>query len=275
MSLHIEFCLDEIDWEIKSVLDEALDDIDRVSLQRHVDGMRAIVAFARIRCAAHQKTTTAADDDLTLVKGIGHAERMILNGIGVRSFAAIANWRRNDIKALADHGILLERIACENWIEQAAVLASGAKTHFASSEPAGRAGLIEWGPQNDTITTVDDQTATSNQLRIEFEAEATESNAFKASNAPATNIGETPLTPVLSDRRPNQPKTAAPRASAGVIPFAKAAKSQQPMMRQRARRVAVVAVAVILTVLGVDFVAHQQLGDLPAIVVSDLHPPIE
>ena len=54
VSLHIEFCLDEIDCEIEAALDNALDDIDRISLQRHVAGMRAIIAFARMRSAAHQ-----------------------------------------------------------------------------------------------------------------------------------------------------------------------------------------------------------------------------
>ena len=270
MSLHIEFCLDEIDCEIKAALDKALDDVDRISLQRHVDGMRAIIAFARIRSSTHQKSSNVADDDLTLVKGIGSAERRILNGVGVRSFAAIANWRRDDIKALAQHGITLERIACENWIEQAAILASGAKTHYVSSAHAGSAGLLDPGPEDDTVLTVDDQTEASSQIGTERDAEASGSEqSCGADSTPATEVLETQVTG-SAEHRPNPPVTAGPLPTAAVIPFETAMKSRRPASGRPVRRVAAVATAVILTVLGVGLVAHQQLDGLPAIVVSDV-----
>ena len=132
MSLHIEFCLDEIDCEIEAASDCGLDDIDRVSLQHHIAGMRAIIAFARMRRAAHPQVCDVAEDDLTLVKGIGLAEQKILKDAGVRTFAEIASWRRHDIKAFGQQGIPFRRIARENWIEQAAVLAAGGQTHYAA-----------------------------------------------------------------------------------------------------------------------------------------------
>jgi len=160
VSLHIEFCLDEIDCEIEAASDCGLDDIDRVSLQRHIAGMRAIIAFARMRRAAHPHVCDVAEDDLTLVKGIGLAEQKILKDAGVRTFAEIASWRRHDIKAFGQHGIPFRRIARENWIEQAAVLAAGGQTHYAAlsrapeirAEPAAQP--VKAVPQSLTVLDV-------------------------------------------------------------------------------------------------------------------------
>lgn len=280
MSLHIEFCLDEIDYEIKAALDKALDDVDRISLQRHVDGMRAIIAFARLRSAAHQKTSTVADDDLTLVKGIGRAEQKILNVAGVRTFAAIANWRFDDIAALAQHGISLERIACENWIEQAAMLASGATTQYALVARDASAALVEQRLHNDTVGAIDDQAETLCEKQTEDEAAASTTTlaldqSCESEHVPSTELIETPQITAAIEHGPDEPVDVAPLPTAAVIPFEPALKSPRQSSARPLRRVAVVAAAGILTILGASFAAHQQLVDLPAMMVSDLHPSIK
>lgn len=224
MSLHIEFCLDEIDCEIEAALDNALDDIDRVSLQRHIAGMRAIIAFARMRRAAHPQVCDVAEDDLTLVKGIGLAEQKILNGVGVRTFAAIANWRFDDIAVLAQHGISLEQIACKNWIEQAAMLASGATTHYALSARDAIAAPVEQRLHNDTVGAVDDQTETLSQKQTENEAAASTTTlaldqASESETVPSTEIIETPQTTAAVEHVPDEPVDVAPLPTASIIPF--------------------------------------------------------
>lgn len=280
MSLHIEFCLDEIDCEIEAALDNALDDIDRISLQRHVAGMRAIIAFARMRSAAHQTTLDVAEDDLTLVKGIGLAEQKILYGVGVRTFAAIANWRFDDIAALAQHGISLEQIACENWIEQAAVLASGVTTHYALSARGASAVLLEQRLHNDTVGAVDDWAETLSQKQTENEAVASTTplaldQACASERAPSTEIIETPQITAAIEHAPEEPVDVAPLSIAAVIPFEPALKAPRQSSARPFRRVAVVAAAGILTILGVGFLAHYRLGDSPSMIVSDLRPSIK
>ena len=280
MSLHIEFCLDEIDCEIEAALDNALDDIDRISLQRHVAGMRAIIAFARMRSAAHHTVPVIAEEDLTLVKGIGLAEQKILNGVGVRTFAAIANWRFDDITVLAQHGISLERIACENWIEQAAMVASGSTTHYALLARDASASLVEQRLHNDTAGAVDDQAETLSQKQTEDEAEASTTTlaldqACESERVPSTEIIETPQITAAIEHVPDEPVNVAPLPTAAVIPFEPALKSPRQSSARPLRRVAVVAAASILTILGVGFVAYHQLGDSPSMIVSYLRPSIK
>lgn len=65
-------------------------------------------------------------DDLTLMKGVGPKLAALLTSLGVRSFAQIAAWSDADV---ADYdarlGQFRGRIARDQWVEQARLLAAG------------------------------------------------------------------------------------------------------------------------------------------------------
>jgi predicted flap endonuclease-1-like 5' DNA nuclease len=67
-----------------------------------------------------------AADDLELIKGIGPKLNGVLNGLGVTTFAQIANWTAGDVDKVDDHlGEFKNRIGQEEWIPQAKLLAAG------------------------------------------------------------------------------------------------------------------------------------------------------
>lgn len=71
-----------------------------------------------------------ARDDLQRVGGIDIEIEALLNGHGVTRYAQIASWTRIDIERL-DGGLAQDgRVARENWIEQAQILARGGDTAF-------------------------------------------------------------------------------------------------------------------------------------------------
>ena len=72
----------------------------------------------------------APDNDLTLIRGIDRDLGAKLIGLGVRRYADIANWKRNDIQLIADRLGMNGRVERENWIEQAQVLAKGGETDY-------------------------------------------------------------------------------------------------------------------------------------------------
>ncbi len=72
----------------------------------------------------------APDDDLTRIRGIDRDLGAKLIGLGVRRYADIANWKRNDIQLIADRLGMNGRVERENWIEQAQVLAKGGETDY-------------------------------------------------------------------------------------------------------------------------------------------------
>ena len=84
---------------------------------------------ARGRCSAPQ--------DLKSIQGIDAATEARLNGLGVSRYEQIAAWTRADVdhisKALGKKG----RIARENWIEQAQILARGGQTLFSVRRARG------------------------------------------------------------------------------------------------------------------------------------------
>ncbi len=129
MSLHVAFCLDEIDCELEA--DHSLDEQDRICLKRHVAEMRLVLEAARTRRNGLTHARDQAQDDLTLIRGIGAAERDALSQAGVVCFDTIADWRLADIQAITAFGIDPRRISQENWIEQAAILSAGNMTSYA------------------------------------------------------------------------------------------------------------------------------------------------
>jgi predicted flap endonuclease-1-like 5' DNA nuclease len=81
----------------------------------------------------------SAPQDLKSIQGIDAATEARLNGLGVSRYEQIAAWKRADVdrigQALGSKG----RIARENWIEQAQVLARGGQTLFSQRRARGEA----------------------------------------------------------------------------------------------------------------------------------------
>lgn len=81
------------------------------------------------------KVAPAANDDLTLIEGIGPVNKRKLNSLGITNFAQIASW---SAKEQEDIGAKLEfpgRIEREEWVAQARELMAGI-----DRKPKGRSG---------------------------------------------------------------------------------------------------------------------------------------
>jgi predicted flap endonuclease-1-like 5' DNA nuclease len=89
-----------------------------------VDGQRAEKAW--------YIASTPAPDDLTLIRGIDDQLCDELSALGIVAYAQIARWSARDV-ADVEQALGLRRVICkENWIEQAAMLAAGKLTTYAS-----------------------------------------------------------------------------------------------------------------------------------------------
>jgi predicted flap endonuclease-1-like 5' DNA nuclease len=65
-------------------------------------------------------------DNLMLLKGVGPKLNTMLTGFGITRFDQIAAWGDSEVAAVDPHlGAFQGRIARDNWIEQAGLLASG------------------------------------------------------------------------------------------------------------------------------------------------------
>ncbi len=72
-----------------------------------------------------------APDDLLQLKGVGPVLNKLLISLGVRRFDQIAGWSASDIATVDAHlGNFKGRIARDNWVEQAGLLARGAIADF-------------------------------------------------------------------------------------------------------------------------------------------------
>lgn len=69
-------------------------------------------------------------DDLTRIRAIDAALQKRLNALGVRRFADIAAWRKEDVRFISQALGFRGRIERENWIEQAQILMGGNDTAF-------------------------------------------------------------------------------------------------------------------------------------------------
>lgn len=146
---HIILCLDEIEAEIGACTEE----FDRVvcgQLNTHVADMRSILAGMRQHAAA----APVQPDNLLLIRGIDAAAAAQLAANGADRFAVIANWTASDIAALTGETIEAGRISRQGWIEQAAILATGALTSYARRVGAGEiACLVAAAPAVSAIST--------------------------------------------------------------------------------------------------------------------------
>jgi predicted flap endonuclease-1-like 5' DNA nuclease len=79
------------------------------------------------------ESRTATSDDLTLIRGIDDQLCEELNGLGIVVYAQIAGWTAQDVADVEQALGLRRVISKENWIEQAAILASGKLTDYTGS----------------------------------------------------------------------------------------------------------------------------------------------
>ncbi len=69
-------------------------------------------------------------DDLKKISGVGPKLEKTLNGLGIFHFSQIAEFTADNVAWVDRHLRFKGRIARENWIEQAKVLAAGGETEF-------------------------------------------------------------------------------------------------------------------------------------------------
>ena len=67
----------------------------------------------------------AKPDDLKRISGIGPRLEKVLNGMGVRTFADIANWTHDDMLRMDETLGLDHRVVRDRWVEQAKALLEG------------------------------------------------------------------------------------------------------------------------------------------------------
>ncbi|RWC95286.1 MAG: proton-conducting membrane transporter [Mesorhizobium sp.] len=84
---------------------------------------------------AADKPATGTADNLRRLIGIGPVNEKLLKGLGVTSYAQIAAWTADDVKRIEEVLNFDGRIAREQWIEQAKLLAAGDETEFARRFP--------------------------------------------------------------------------------------------------------------------------------------------
>ncbi|MFN3869528.1 MAG: hypothetical protein ACK4MF_10735 [Hyphomicrobiaceae bacterium] len=182
---HIELCLDEIECEVEFHLASSMSALERQELKSKIDELRAFVGA--LASAAHHTSVagitadkpateiiadqaiasadapiTAAtpiaelrDDDLTMIRGIDASTAAALRAKGVTTFAAIADWRADDVLANAVEGISTRRIAQQCWIEQAAILATGQLTDYARRLQRGELAALVAMPEPVTFAEAD------------------------------------------------------------------------------------------------------------------------
>ena len=85
--------------------------------------------------AAAGKATTGKPDNLRRLIGIGPVNEKLLKGLGVKSYAQIGAWTAADVKRIEEVLNFDGRIAREQWVEQAKLLAAGDEKEFARRFP--------------------------------------------------------------------------------------------------------------------------------------------
>ncbi len=86
-----------------------------------------------------EKARDGQADDLKKVSGVGPKIEGMLNDLGVFHFDQIAKWSEDNVAWVDQYLKFKGRIAREDWIEQAKILAKGGETEFSKSYDAGEA----------------------------------------------------------------------------------------------------------------------------------------
>jgi predicted flap endonuclease-1-like 5' DNA nuclease len=76
-------------------------------------------------------------DDLKKISGIGRVNEAKLNGLGITSFAQIAEWTPADEERFGELLAFEGRIEREEWVRQAKILARGGATEFSQRVERG------------------------------------------------------------------------------------------------------------------------------------------
>jgi predicted flap endonuclease-1-like 5' DNA nuclease len=84
--------------------------------------------------------------DLKCIQGIDAAIEARLNGLGITRFEQIAGWMRADVERIGQALEQKRRIARENWIEQAQILAKGGQTLFSVRRARGEGSTAAPSP---------------------------------------------------------------------------------------------------------------------------------
>jgi predicted flap endonuclease-1-like 5' DNA nuclease len=79
----------------------------------------------------------APSDDLTRIRGIDPGLQRALKDLGIRRFEDLARLTPTDVKGISANLNLGGRIVEENWVGQAAVLATGGETYFSRRRDRG------------------------------------------------------------------------------------------------------------------------------------------
>ncbi|RJT38985.1 proton-conducting membrane transporter [Mesorhizobium waimense] len=87
------------------------------------------------KAPASAKAAAGKADNLRRLIGIGPVNEKLLKGLGVTSYAQIAAWTAADVKRIEDVLNFDGRIAREQWIDQAKLLAAGDEKEFALRFP--------------------------------------------------------------------------------------------------------------------------------------------
>jgi predicted flap endonuclease-1-like 5' DNA nuclease len=87
-----------------------------------------------------QRAPAHATQDLMNIRGIDAGTAARLKGLGIVRYDQIAGWTRADVERIAPALGQKGRIARENWIEQAQILAKGGQTFFSARRARGEAG---------------------------------------------------------------------------------------------------------------------------------------
>ncbi|MFM9941620.1 MAG: hypothetical protein ACKVP7_19215 [Hyphomicrobiaceae bacterium] len=153
MIRHIQFCLEEIEAEIDAQDVAGISTDGQQSLRQHIVAMRAVLAGWRPQAAsAATEPEIPGADDLTLICGIDAEIAAHLRAKGVTRFQTIADWLAADIAAASHATLAAQRISQENWIEQAAILATGALTYHARRVQRGEFACLARDTGADTTT---------------------------------------------------------------------------------------------------------------------------
>ncbi len=97
--------------------------------------------------------------DLKRIRLIDATLEAGLNKLGIRRYDEIAAWKQPDVQRVGAALGLGRRIAKENWIEQAQVLAKGGETYFATRRARGEAASAEPTPDEGEPRRIDLATA--------------------------------------------------------------------------------------------------------------------
>ncbi|WP_192177837.1 proton-conducting membrane transporter [Mesorhizobium amorphae] len=92
-------------------------------------------AAAKKAAPTPAKAAAGKADNLRRLIGIGPVNEKLLKGLGVTSYAQIAAWTEADVKRIEDVLNFDGRIAREQWIDQAKLLAAGDENEFARRFP--------------------------------------------------------------------------------------------------------------------------------------------